>query len=94
MRSAIILILLILVCTALYPAPVAYPSAGDGTLALRTLDVCHSSGGGINHDLSFILECFCAPAPLALVGLQSVFFTPSSPFLLVSQDERPPETLL
>ncbi len=94
MRSVAIVILLALVCTALYPAPVVYPSAGDGTIAFRMLDVCHSSQGAIHQDLPFILECSCAPCSLGLVGLHVVLSDPSSPLLFASQDERPPKTLL
>jgi hypothetical protein len=83
-----------LILLAVVPGAVNVPYASDATPALRTLDVCHASGGSMSLDLPCLLS---APRPSLLpqaAGVVSLVNVTFQPILLASQDERPPQQLL
>jgi len=91
MRVICSVIALALILLAVVPGAVNVPYACDSTPALRTLDVCHSSGGSMSLDLPCLLASqrpSLLPQAAGVVSLVNVTF---QPILLDFHDERPPE---
>lgn len=94
MRVICSIIALALLALAVAPGAVSAPYASDSTPALRTLDICHTSGGSMSLDLPCLLS---APRPSLLpraAGVVSLVNVTFQPILLTSQDERPPQQLI
>lgn len=93
-RATAVLLLIILAVITFHPVPVTAFAGGEGTLALRTLDVCHSQSGGAGPDLPYLLECFCSPDSPSPIGIRTIPPAAPDPFLLAVRVDRPPKLLL
>jgi hypothetical protein len=66
------------------------PNAGQCTVNIQTLDVCHGSAPGINLDTPYSIdECCCLLHP-QLIDVWKISDSPFKPLLISFQDERPP----
>jgi hypothetical protein len=93
MRWQALAILVILVFGILLPPTLPFMSDHGAMAALVTLDVCHSATPALssNGDMPFLNSNTIQHLPMAMVPFTDVADSPSMPFIIALQDERPPK---